>query len=648
MNAHIADEELERIISDLRKKIREGAAHSPAGPDSPVGGPGAQTIDPQKRQYALDEITGASDEYFLTHAYRCLLKREPDAQGLDHHARLLYAGQLNKADIAIDIANSPEARQVGTKLAIGSGTRFRRLVCNLPAIGRFVRIAVHLTQLNSLVAEQQRHHFHALALQSSLTAVETKLRDQGWSLKQMNATIGHLDVNKAAFADLQDLRSRIEDVSVSVVLSTGRIESSVRATLRELQQVVEEVRNGVAAKADVAVVQAETERLRRDIEDVTESAAKRAMEEIGHLQGELEQIRSGLAAKADVAVVQAEIEQLRREMEQTAAALMSRPDADSILRVNEAVSGISERLTSVQSVLAGIEGQVDALRARSVTFVHVEEINVAIHTLSQSVSKYRTRVTDIERRLNLVLEELRKRLPQPISEEQIRAAAQTLASVSDRSYVDFEDLYRGTREDIKSRQAIYLPDIRDVISNAHAGVAVLDLGCGRGEWLELLRENDIAAVGIDANTIMVEQSREHGLDARQGDAIDFLTQAKPNSVSVITGFHIIEHLPLDRQLKLIDEALRVLTPGGVMILETPNPANLRVGGCSFYLDPTHIKPLPAEQLSFLVESRGFVRARILNLHPAQPPEYLPASPEGRIIKDLLFGPQDYAVLAFKA
>lgn len=605
MNARIADEELERIISDLRKKIRGSAAEPPTGPDSTTVSAEA-AIDPLKLQYTLNEIAGVPDERFLTYAYHSLLKREPDAQGLEHHARLLHDGVLNKADIAIDIADSPEARRIGTTLVVGWATRFRRLVCNLPLIGRLARIVVHLTQLDSLVAAQQRHHFHGLALRRSLTAVEANVRDQGWSVKQINATIGQLDVSKAAFADLQDLRSKIEDVSVSVVLSTGRVESSVSATLRELRQVVEEVRDGAAAKADVAAVQAETERLRGDLEKTAASLTNRAATDM-------------------LPIVNEAVEAMRGE-----------------------VSAMSGRVASTESALARMEAQVDSLRAGSVSSVQVEEINAAVHGLSQAVSGYRTRVTDIERRLNLVLGELRKRLPQPISTEQIQAAAEVLASVSDRSYVDFEDLYRGTREDIKRRQAIYLPDIRNVLADAHADIAVLDLGCGRGEWLELLRDNDIAGVGVDSNTVMVEQSRELGLDARQGDAIHFVAGLKANGVSVITGFHIIEHLPLDRQLRLMDEALRVLTPGGIIILETPNPANLRVGGCSFYLDPTHVKPLPAEQLSFLIESRGFVRTRILNLHPAQPPEYLPPSPEGRIIRDLLFGPQDYAVLAFKA
>ena len=144
--------------------------------------------------------------------------------------------------------------------------------------------------------------------------------------------------------------------------------------------------------------------------------------------------------------------------------------------------------------------------------------------------------------------------------------------VLDAMYATFEDQFRGTREDIKSRQAVYLPIIRE--ANVGTEIApVIDLGCGRGEWLELLHDQGLLAKGIDLNRIFLLTCRDMDLEVIEEDALTFLRQQKPSSAGAITGFHIIEHLPLKYLISLFDEALRVLQPGGVVIFETPNPEN---------------------------------------------------------------------------
>ena len=178
-------------------------------------------------------------------------------------------------------------------------------------------------------------------------------------------------------------------------------------------------------------------------------------------------------------------------------------------------------------------------------------------------------------------------------------------------YRAFEDRYRGSRDLIKERLQVYRPFL-DAVAGIAAATA-LDLGCGRGEWLELLGEAGFAARGVDLDEGMLAACRERGLDVVNGDAIVALRDAADGSLAVVSAFHLVEHIPFDQVQALIDEALRALRPGGLLILETPNPENLVVGTSSFYDDPSHLRPLPSKLLAFAVEFGGFARHGVLRL-----------------------------------
>ena len=189
-------------------------------------------------------------------------------------------------------------------------------------------------------------------------------------------------------------------------------------------------------------------------------------------------------------------------------------------------------------------------------------------------------------------------------------------------YKAFEDLHRGSHELIKSRLEVYLPFVEVIksiyppspaSSTANEGIEVLDLGCGRGEWLELLKEQRVSAEGIDLDDDMLSACRARGLKVATGDAVAYLQSLPNNSRSLISGFHIAEHLSLDDLKILVEESLRVLRPAGLLILEAPNTENLVVGTSSFYLDPTHQRPLPSQLLTFLTDYFGFARSKLLRL-----------------------------------
>ncbi len=214
----------------------------------------------------------------------------------------------------------------------------------------------------------------------------------------------------------------------------------------------------------------------------------------------------------------------------------------------------------------------------------------------------------------------------------------------DALYVAFEERFRGSRDEIRERLKVYLP----VLHQSEVGkeiMPLLDIGCGRGEWLELLREEGFRARGVDASGAMVDLCRQQALDVCLGDALAHLRGLPDASLGGVTGFHIIEHLPLEILIELLDETVRVLKPGGLALFETPNPENVLVGSHSFYLDPTHIRPVPPQLLEFYFEQTSF---RIESLKFSAPvqnssaPEVLEVTSE--LPADISLY-QDYAIVA---
>ncbi|OBS09993.1 class I SAM-dependent methyltransferase [Acidihalobacter prosperus] len=211
-------------------------------------------------------------------------------------------------------------------------------------------------------------------------------------------------------------------------------------------------------------------------------------------------------------------------------------------------------------------------------------------------------------------------------------------------YRAFEDRYRGSRELIKGRLRVYLPFVLP-LKSIYDHCAVIDLGCGRGEWLELLGESGFSCQGVDLDEGMLAACRERGFSVDKKDAIEALEQLPDESQTIVSGFHMAEHIPFGALQKLVEEALRVLKPAGLLILETPNPENIVVGSSSFYSDPTHLQPLPPRLLSFLPDYTGFLRTKTLGL---QEPEELRTAKNISLLQVLNGVSPDYAIVAQKA
>ncbi|MBD8577727.1 methyltransferase domain-containing protein [Pseudomonas syringae] len=210
-------------------------------------------------------------------------------------------------------------------------------------------------------------------------------------------------------------------------------------------------------------------------------------------------------------------------------------------------------------------------------------------------------------------------------------------------YRAFEDRYRGSRELIHERQQIYVPFL-EPLKAQYAERKALDVGCGRGEWLEILQRNGFDPLGVDLDAGMLEACHALGLPVEQGDALAILKRLPDASLTVVSGFHLAEHIPFDVLNELITEALRVLKPAGLLILETPNPENLVVGTQTFYLDPSHERPIPHLLLSFLADYCGFHRSKLLRL---QEPAGLAEGGPVNLMSVLHGVSPDYAIIAQK-
>lgn len=224
--------------------------------------------------------------------------------------------------------------------------------------------------------------------------------------------------------------------------------------------------------------------------------------------------------------------------------------------------------------------------------------------------------------------------------------------ITDMASFDLAERFRGREEEVLERQRHYLKYLN------HKS-PVLDVGCGRGEMLQLLSGNGTEVIGIDLNQLMVDYCRASGFNAIHSDVIPYLT-GNGGTFEAIFAAHFVEHLLPDQLMQFLTLSRERLKEGGLLVIETPNPTGLFTMSASFYLDPTHIRPIHPDALKMMLESMGF---RILELkflspwpedvklkkvdsngrYPEKSPN--PIAANFQRINDILFAPRDYAIVA---
>jgi SAM-dependent methyltransferase len=272
-----------------------------------------------------------------------------------------------------------------------------------------------------------------------------------------------------------------------------------------------------------------------------------------------------------------------------------------------------------------------------------QQIEAQTEGLRRRQQETQTELVMQERRLTSLLEAARAQPPGAPSSLLDSLAAEE-DHMLDPLYASFEDQFRGDREEVKSRLRVYLP----ILKNAAVTADALDIGCGRGEWLELLKSDGVQGRGVDHNRVFIDQCRQIGLDVVEADALAYLRSLPEKSLSVITSFHLVEHLAFEELIRLLDEMVRTLRSGGVLILETPNPENFMVGSHNFYADPTHRNPIPAPTLKFLLESRGLGRIEIMKLRPWDAAKIDGDSEIIKRFNEYFYSAPDYGIVGWKA
>jgi O-antigen chain-terminating methyltransferase len=206
-------------------------------------------------------------------------------------------------------------------------------------------------------------------------------------------------------------------------------------------------------------------------------------------------------------------------------------------------------------------------------------------------------------------------------------------------YGRFAERFRGSEEYVKAGQQFYLPYFAECRN-------VLDIGCGRGEFLEMMRAASVPAKGIDLAEESVATCRHKGLDAEVADLFVFLESLPEASLDGIFCSQVVEHLPPERLPEMVRLCATRLQRNGVIAIETPNPECLAIFATHFYLDPTHHRPVPHPLLAFYLEEFGVGNIEVRKLSPAS--ESMPSLkslPED--FRDAFFGGLDYAILGRK-
>ncbi|HEY6360093.1 MAG TPA: class I SAM-dependent methyltransferase [Vicinamibacterales bacterium] len=322
-----------------------------------------------------------------------------------------------------------------------------------------------------------------------------------------------------------------------------------------------------------------------------------------------------------------------------------------------------QRMDDLVELVAQCRAAVDdTLRHREALAARERRIEAGMSALRTTHDELRLSVGVLQQATQTLKHELARArhasgetTPAPATPAPPPAALQGPAQdVLGHKYVGFEDQFRGTPEAIGERLAEYVPVFADATN-------VLDIGCGRGEFLALLREHGISARGIDTNAAMVQVCRDQGLRADAGDAVSFLRAQPGLSLGGLFAAQVVEHLEPSYLAALLDAAFDTLRPGAPIVLETINPACWFAFFESYIRDITHVRPLHPDTLKYLLLSTGFQRLEIRYRAPYPEHEKLQPIPPNPTLADwvdtlngnvnkinsLLFTCLDYAAIGYR-
>ncbi len=570
-------------------------------------------------QYHVNDLLKYHDRNFIQNAYQAILKRGPDAAGSSGFLESLRSGRLNKIDILARLRFSAEGRAKRVRIEGLLAPAAMRMAYRVPLIGYLLNLVVGILRLPIMIRSHRQFEAQVLAQQEMFVEhvnhIGLSLQGHAREVTQLLASHSESVDRLSGQVQQQINELRGEQAATRETMLNRIAERTNDLEERLNDETLRQQQIGERLNIEASVRQQLEDRLNRDLfghQEKLWALDKRVVEVASQLQEELKLVETEFG---------------RAQARQHERIDLLSGQSESLSGRIDLQSGRSEALSE----------RVELLSKRATS---------AIESVLEKQQQLRSEVVLQGQRLTGLLEEARKRLPAPFDQDQLQIIAQEEAHLLDAFYAYFDEQFRGSREEIKERLKVYLPFIK----NSDVGtkeMPILDVGCGRGEWLELLRDHGLLATGVDLNRTLVAQSRELGLEIVEDDLMSYLRGVPDGNLGGVTGFHIVEHLPLETLVKFLDETVRVLKRGGMIILETPNPQNVLVGSCNFYFDPTHRNPLPSEVMKFFVESRGFARVSILPLNPSSE---RPVAGDSELVNRFnryFYGPMDYGIVGWK-
>jgi SAM-dependent methyltransferase len=269
--------------------------------------------------------------------------------------------------------------------------------------------------------------------------------------------------------------------------------------------------------------------------------------------------------------------------------------------------------------------------ARAALDRRLNELHPRVERQEQRASELDERLTRLERRERIAAS------PAPSPATDVGPREQLVFP----DYFAYESRMRGATELVREKQRGYVDEFRDA-------APVLDLGCGRGEFLSLLRDAGIDAKGVDIDADMVAYARGEGLDVEHTGAVEYLDGLAEGSLGGIFAAQLLEHLPASMIVRVLELAGAKLRPGGLLVAETINPLS-PIALRNYFADLTHAQPLVPETLELLARQAGFSKVEVRFLNEPEEKLIEPADPviaaNARRLNELLFGPLDYAIVA---
>lgn len=643
---------------EAKTKLLEAMANSDEAKQRGIVLTGFDNID-------INEFYRYHDREFIENAYIRILLRRPDPEGENNFLSLLRSDKYSPVEILFMLRHSPEGEKHGVEI-VGLDEAYRKRMrrkklMNIPVIGRCGRYVWNLFGANRRINELRNENYRLLdklnsgrfVFDEEINKVSSRLTQRinvidGRTAEFMQQNIGLdgklsklTEQSEAAEERLTGLEKESKAAEKRFTELEG-LSETMESSLRELDTFTHQIGDNV-----------------NSLNSITDNHEK--------ILGEQSASITQLAKNADNRT--ASFENSFRELDGYTHQI-----GDNVSELNKASEAHSRGLTEQSDAVVRLSEEIDR---RSVSYENsireldgythnigsnVSDINKALANYDGILSEY---VNDDKKTIQLLLAEvfnLKSRI-NSLEKGTAGTAEKTSSDIaadhthavpsanvySSIDYFDFENHFRGSREHIKSVQKVYLPYFE-------GKKKVLDLGCGRGEFTELLTENHVGVTGVDLYGPYVEYMKSLGLPVVLDDAVAYLSRQESTD-GIFLG-QVVEHISVDQIVAICNMAYEKLEEGSCLIMETQNPQSLAIFYGAFYIDPSHQKPVHPLTLKYIAEKAGFSKVDILYLESSRYPLNIPKLKEGETefgqfnesmqkVSELLFGCRDYAIIARK-